>query len=253
MGSIYVFYTTARDNGATPQSTDMMASYVVEWGPSTPGHPVPGGEPGYQILYQVDERFDSASPLHGHFVNIAGVPSPAGDYLYLFGTGLYRQSPIYLARKQLADLATPGGFDEYDAAKGMWVAAGTVAAPGSLVNDQGYGELSVRYFPEITRWVMLAAGLGGAGTEIRFANQPEGPWSAPIVLTPQPQYNAQYCCVPDNNCPGQQFMNCDKTGPYAPYLFPFAQTNPDGSFTLVHTMSSFDPYGTALFTATFQP
>jgi hypothetical protein len=244
--SIYLFYTTVQSSS----DTTMMASYLAQWGPSSPGGPpVPGGAPGYQILYQVDERFDGSSPLHGHFVNIAGVPSPAGDFLYMFGTGDYRKSFIYLARKPLSDLASPGGYEEYDATSGTWSAAGAQPSPGPIVSDAQYGETSFRYFHAVDRWMMLAAST--LGMEARFADRPEGPWSDAILLT-TPAFYVEYCCIPDDNCQGKQFLNCDKTGPYGSYLLPEIQVHSDGSFTVAHTLSSFAPYNVALFTATFK-
>jgi len=46
-------------------------------------------------------------------------------------------------------------------------------------------------------------------------------------------------------------MHCDRTGFYGTYLFPDVALHGDGSFTVTYTMSSFDPYNVALFTATF--
>jgi hypothetical protein len=37
------------------------------------------------------------------------------------------------------------------------------------------------------------------------------------------------------------------------YLLPGVQAHADGSFTVVYTLSSFDPYNVALFTTTFTP
>lgn len=46
-------------------------------------------------------------------------------------------------------------------------------------------------------------------------------------------------------------MNCARTGFYGTYLVPDVIQHVDGSFSVAYTMSSFDPYNVALFTATF--
>ena len=246
-GDVYVFYTTV----ASPADVTMKASYLAKWsGPTT------SGLPDYNVLYSVDERFDQGGLLHGNFVNVAAAPSPAADYVYMFGTGTYRASPVHLARKLLADLANAGGFEEYDAASGTWAAAGTLTAPAPVIATAGYGETSVRYFaPPIDRWMFLAEELLPSHNRIvaRFADGPEGPWSDGVVVhdMADPAFHAQYCCVPDGSCQGVQFLDCDKTGFYGSYLLPAPQVAPDGSFTVAYTMSSFSPYNVALFHATF--
>src|SRR3569833_89366 len=95
----------------------MKASYLARW--TTPSATA---IPAYQILYSIDERFDGAGALGGDFINISA--EVAGDYVYLFGTGVYRASPIPLARKRLATLDTPGGFERIDAATATWSATG---------------------------------------------------------------------------------------------------------------------------------
>jgi len=227
--SIYVFYTTV----VSRAQPDMVASYLARWqNPST------GGTPGYQILYAVDERTDASGPLHGHFINIAAEVS--GDYVYLFGTGAYRQSPIYVARKRLDALATPGGFEEL----------------GTVTQTAGYGETSVRYFPEVGRWMLLAEELLATSNRIvaYTAASPAGPWAGPLVVNDMAdaQFRTTYCCTVDDDCENQQMFNCDRTGFYGSYLLPGATTS-GAAFSVAYTLSSFSPYNVALFEATFSP
>ena len=238
-GSIYVFYTTV----VSTSDVTMKASYLAKWvAPSTTAIPA------YQILYPIDERFDGNGALGGEFINISA--EVQGDYVYLFGTGSYRASPIYLARKRLADLATPGGFERFDAATATW---GT-AAGAPIITPAGYGETSVRYFANLDRWVVLAEELLPGSNRIvaRFADHPEGPWSAGMIVhdMADPQFLANSCCTPDDNCTGTQFLDCDRTGFYGSYLLPAAHDD-DTTFELSYTLSSFAPYNVALFTATF--
>lgn len=243
-GSIYLFYTTV----VGPEDITMKGSYLARW-----ASPAPTAIPGYDIQYAVDERFDEAGPLHGDFINIAAEVD--GTYVYLFGTGAYRQSAVHLARKALATLGSPGSFERFDPGTGQWVGQGSQAAP--LFGPAGFGETSVRYFPELGWWMFLGEELQPGSNHIvaRFAERPEGPWSEPIVVhdMADPAFGGAYCCAVDNQCTGKQFFNCDRTGFYGTYLLPGAQVHDDGSFTVHYTMSSFDPYNVAVFSTTFTP
>ena len=243
-GAMYVFYTTV----VGPNDITMKGSYLAKW-----TAPAPTAIPAYQILYGVDQRFDASGPLRGDFINIAA--EVHGAYVYLFGTGQYRASNVHLARKALATLDTPGGFEHYDATSGQWRAQGSANAP--IFGPAGFGETSVRYYPELGRWLFLAEELLPTSNRIiaRFADQPEGPWSESIVVhdMADSQFRAAYCCAVENQCTGRQFFNCNRTGFYGTYLLPGAQLHTDGSFTVLYTMSSFDPYNVALFSTTFTP
>jgi hypothetical protein len=223
--SIYVFYTTV----ISRSQPDMKASYLARW--TNPGD----AAPPYQILYAVDERFDGNGALGGNFINIAA--EVWGDYVYLFGTGDYRRSAIHLARKRLDALATPGGFEDL----------------GTIIATPGYGETSVRYFPELATWMLLAEELRPASNRIvaYTAPAPEGPWSAPQIIhdMADPAFRSAYCCAIDDNCEGQQMFDCDRTGFYGSYLLPGAVVR-GPTFTIAYTLSSFAPYNVALFQTT---
>ena len=226
--AIYVFFTTV----VSRADITMKGSYLAKWtNPSTTG------TPGYQILYEVDQRFDGTSPLGGRYINIAA--QVAGDYVYLFGTGEYRRSQIYVARKRLSELATPGGFEEL----------------GTIATTPGYGETSVRYFADVDRWMLLAEELTPTSNRIvaSFADEPAGPWSTPLVVHDMGDaaFRAQYCCTSEDNCLGKQMFNCNRTGFYGTYLFPEV-TQSGKDFTVAYTMSSFSPYNVALFQTTFR-
>jgi hypothetical protein len=226
-GALYLFYSSVQ---VSP--IEMKGSYLARWAaPST------AGLPDYEVQYPVDERFDANGALHGDFINIAAVVD--GDYVYLFGTGAYRASPVHLARKRLDTLATAGGFERYDA---------------PIVADANIGELSVRYYAAIDRWVMLdQEGWNGRNVIVaRFAAAPEGPWSERVVVADMgdPAFAATYCCV-NGDCAGARLFNCDRAGFYGTYMLPEVATHADGSFSISFTMSTWDPYNVALMRATF--
>ena len=227
-GAIYLFYSTVQ-----PSPLEMKGSYLARWAaPSTSGLPV------YDIQYAVDERFDGAGALGGDFINIAAVV--AGDWVYLFGTGQYRQSPVHLARKRLSTLATPGGFERFDT---------------PIVADAAIGELSVRYYAAIDRWVMLDQEMWSGRNLVvaRFADAPEGPWSDRVIVAEMgdPAFAARYCCD-HGDCAGERLFNCDRAGFYGTYLLPEVAARADGSFSISFTMSTWDPYNVALMRATFR-
>ncbi len=239
-GSIYVFYTIANT-----YPKEVRGSYLAKWdAPST------GGKPEYRILYHVDQRFDGNGPLRGDFINIAALVE--GDYLYLFGTGEFRASPVHLARKLLSTLETEGGFESYDAATSSWVAAGAPADP--IVATPNIGELSVQHFPAIGRYVMLdqESSLGNR-IAARFAEKPEGPWSEAVTVATMtdPAFDEKYCCD-DQECLGEQLLHCDQGGFFGTYLLPDVIVGPDASFTITFTMSIWEPYNVALMSATFR-
>ena len=225
--SIYIFYTTV----VSRADITMKGSYLARW-----TNPSSATVPAYQILYGVDQRFDTTSPLKGRFINIAA--QVHGDYVYLFGTGEYRRSAIHVARKRLDELATPGGFEEL----------------GTIVATPGYGETSVRYFADVQRWMLLAEELTPTSNRIvaAFADKPEGPWTAPLTVHDMGDaaFRGKYCCTSEDNCLGEQMFNCNRTGFYGTYLFPEV-TRSGTDFTVAYTMSSFSPYNVALFQTTF--
>lgn len=239
-GSIYLFYTTVD----SPSNIEMKASYLARW-----AAPSPTTNPEYDILYSVDERFDDQGPLGGDFINIA--PLVSGNYVYLYGTGKYRESAIALARKPLAKLSSPGGFERYDAKTKSWRYPARTGDP--IVNSTGAGELSVRFFPAIHRFVMMNQEFQGGENVItvRFASKPEGPWTdgTRIASMSQPEFWSKFCCA-DNDCSGDRIMNCDRAGYYATYMLPDV-TKRDGKFSIDFLVSTWDPYNVALMTATF--
>jgi len=239
-GSIYLFYTIV-----STITLQVGGSYLAKWEtPSTTG------DPTYQILYHVDQRFTSNGPLGGNFINIA--PLVEGEYVYLFGTGKYRNSPVYLARKRLSELAEEGGFEAYDPAMSSWVEAGTPTAP--VVAMPSIGELSVQYFPEIQRYVMIDQEVN-AGNRIvaRFAEKPQGPFSNAVTMAvmEDPAFEKKYCCDA-KECVGDKIIQCDQAGFFGVYLLPTVTVHPNASFTLYFTMSTWQPYNVVLMSATFK-
>lgn len=242
-GSIYLYFTTVQ----SPSDVTMKGSYLAKW-----ATPATSGVPAYDIQYKVDQRFDANGPMHGDFINIA--PLVYADHVYLYGTGSYRRSPVHLARKKLTTLATEGGYERYDAASKTWK-PGSVAGVEPIVKPAGNGEVSVRYYPAIQRFMMLNQEELPTSNRViaRFAQSPEGPWSDAIVVHDMGDaaFRAKYCCQSSTTCTGEQLFHCDRAGFYGTYLFPDVIKDGD-AFTVAYTMSTWDPYNVALMQATFE-
>lgn len=239
-GSIYVFYTTVN------AQIQMKGSYLAKW-----KAPSPNGQPNLDILYHVDQRFDASGELRGDFINNATMV--VGDHVYVYGSGEYRASPIQLARKKLAALDTPGGFERFDAATKTWKGPREATTP--IVTVAATGELSVRFYPSIGRYMMMAQEGTPTRNQIvaRFSAAPEGPWSAGVVVADMSDagWRGKYCCA-GNACNGEQLFHCDRAGFYGTYLLPEVQKNASGSFVTTFLMSTWDPYNVALMQATFE-
>jgi hypothetical protein len=148
----------------------------------------------------------------------------------------------------------PGGFERFDAATNTWKAANDAAAKPVVVSP-AVGELSVRYYPEIERFVMMNQEINERGNEIvvHFADAAEGPWSPaiPVANMGDPAFRERYCCTAAG-CDGERLFHCDRAGFYGTYMLPSIVTSGDGTFTIPFVMSTWDPYNVALMTATFK-
>lgn len=236
-GNVYIYYTTV-DSSSNPV---MKASYVARW-----SAPTTSSAPNYAILHKVD----AAGSLRGDFINVA--PLVYGDFLYLFGTGVpngkLRQSQVRLVRKRIADVETEGGYTRFDPSSNSWVAAN--ASTGGVVGTDTVGELSVQYYDEIKKFVMLTQEY--TFLHARFADKPEGPWSAPVEIAnmSDSSFRSRYCCS-GTTCPGEKAYFCDTGGLYAPYLLPKLRKGSGGAFDLSFTISTWRPYNVAWMTASF--
>jgi hypothetical protein len=233
-GDIYIFYTGGPDFSVKP--IKMSISYLAKWESPSPDKP-----PHYQILYMLDDI--NSGRMGGHFINIAPVVDEEEGYLYLFGSGLYRQSAIYLARKPLKGISEPGGF-EYFSGPGRWSSQSNMAVP--IAEENSVGELSARYYKHIGIWLLMYARKGEV--VLRAANKPDGPWSqATQVHSMQDDiFRKRYCCE-EGFCEGEHMIHYNKAGAYAPYMLPtIAPPVKKGTVTINYLLSTWNPYNTVL-------
>lgn len=255
-GETYIFWSTRPGGG---EIGPMRLNFIAHW-------PQPeAGQLHYQILHKVDSlaELGQGRPLGGHFLQIA--PLVRGEYLYLFGTGLYRRDGVHLARKPASDIRTPGGFELYDPRSDSWHPAHALseaeraALPAIIDEDiRGIGELGVQYVEDAGLYVLmyqqLSANSGGNNMVMRVAPTPQGPWGkANIIQMHDPVFAAQHCCVPNMDCDGQRVIRCDRGGLYGIYPLPLIEATRAGAsawdLKVPFVASTWVPYNVVLFQA----
>ncbi len=264
-GTIYLFYAGSPGILVNPDRTLGLpvtsVSYLAAWRSPSPTGTTPDVAPTtYRILARVDyslENTDTTTcpaslpavcppappagwlstapspPLGGHFVWVE--PVEGGDgYVYLYGTGKYRASNVYLARLPVSSLASIGQCSSPPCYLGttpgfqIW----TAAAPGGAPNAPGWsssppstaeigaaaplvfpddpnpdlGQISVRFFDSIGGgglWVMMGTPVGNPAFAqkliARWSLSPTGPWSDALVVfdvsnAGGSQNQRLYCC-----------------------------------------------------------
>lgn len=176
------------------------------------------------------------------FLNVSAVADDAT--LWIFGTGSYRKSGVYLARVAAAELPDRTAWRYApDFAAGEEHAQPVVVA-GDL------GELSVRRIGSSKLWFMAANGAQPRGIQLRVAAQPAGPWSEPLAIF-DPERDRGYGHFMHRSTRAAGFddglsergREDEWGGEYGPYLVPrWSSTVAPGVHELVYTLSSWNPY-----------
>jgi hypothetical protein len=252
-GQVFLFYAGRVELAPRTRAT---MSYLARW--DAPGTTLPN----YTIVRPVDSLAGGA--LGGHFIQVA--PVERAGSIYLFGTGDYRRSGVYLARLEGGALETGDGQAIFDPATSTYKTAASLSqtereAIAPLFDVDGVGELSVAYLEAASVFVALYQRElhdgGGAIIDnrviLRIAPAAEGPWSEPVTLIDMADsmFQAAHCC--GATCPGDQILHCDKAGLYGAYLLPAetVTTEADGAreLNLPFLVSTWDPYNVVLFSA----
>ena len=190
---------------------------------------------------------ESKTPA-GKFLNVSVVED--GGFLWIFGSGTYRQSAVYLARvepSRISDRNAWSYFRGYEQGAPVFGLSESSATP--VVSAACVGELSVRRH-EGLGYLMSYNCDNPRGIHLRFAEQPAGPWSAPIVIF-QPGADHGYGFFMHQK---ESEVNYDDglSGPgrtdewggeYGPYMIPqWTTSDTPGVFSIVYTLSSWNPY-----------
>ncbi len=171
---------------------------------------------------------------YGNFGMVAAsyrnpLENTSDPHIYLWGTPGGREGGVKLARvlpEQIEDLSAYEYFTGESAGTPQW---GSGETSGVKLVESGVGEMSVMYNEALREWTMMSISGGPApDIEVRHAENPWGPWSAPKTV------------VDFADAPG---------GVYSPYMNPLLVEG--GGRTVYFTMSLWDPYDVYLAKATF--
>ncbi|HET6610555.1 MAG TPA: DUF4185 domain-containing protein [Kofleriaceae bacterium] len=174
------------------------------------------------------------------FINVSVVVDDGTAWI--FGSGAYRKSPVYLARVPLSQIADRDAWRYWPA----FSAGEQTAEP--IMPIPCVGELSVRRHPALGIWLMAYNCGEPRGIHLRTAPAPEGPWSEPLlVYTPEMGYehfiHANESVVGHDDGLSDRGRENEWGGEYGPYLVPEWFSSPaPGVFAIVYLMSSWNPY-----------
>ena len=216
--------------------------------------------------------FDYKVPSE-RFINISAFTE--GETVWIFGTGHYRKSSVFLAKVHTSQIADRDKWEYYQGrsdTNAQWGPGEDSAVP--VVISNAIGELSVRKHPDLGYLMVYGAeGNVPRGIHLRRADQPWGPWERPISIFDPGQDsgwghflhlkasevgyddglaepglhrnldNDLGVVVPAGKCPGNGWREECGGAEYGPYLVPqwFTKT-PDGGYSIVYTLSSWVPY-----------
>lgn len=153
-----------------------------------------------------------------------GAGNEDGEFVYAVGTPCGRFNGARVGRVQADRIMDNAAWEYWDGA--AWVAERAQAAE---VIKPGVGEGSLVWNSGIGKWMYTTLNELALQLELRFADRPEGPWSAPATLARGSDY-AQL---------------------YNAYMTP-SWISQDG-LTFYYVMSQFGPYNTYIMQARLHP
>jgi hypothetical protein len=114
-----------------------------------------------------------------------------GDNADIFALDEQRSKPLIAARIPLSGLGDPQANLEYYARIGEWM-KGFDPANAQAIMTPGISELSIRYHPELGRWlaVMFDPSAFSRNILLRSAPSPLGPWTAGRVVYSVPEMDS---------------------------------------------------------------
>jgi len=171
----------------------------------------------------------------------------------MFGSGLYRQSDVYLAYQRADEIEEKSlvyfrGFSMDSEPE--WTTDEEEAT--ALFTQSCVGELSVSYNPFLKSWILLYNCDSPRGINCRVAEHPWGPWSQPFVIF-NPDVDMGYCYFIHASWDAK---NCDSVhdagrenewgGEYGAYQFEQLAKGDEGETTIYYTLSTWNPYTVVL-------
>lgn len=181
------------------------------------------------------------------FVNVSVVRD--GARLWIFGTGAYRKSAIFLARVAVTDVADRAKWRYWPNldAKDEIATKEELAQP--IVPATTAGELSVRRDAECELYFLAYNSAEPRGIVLHYALDPRGPWSPPLVIF-DPERDRGYGWFMHRKTSAAGFDDGlsdpgreeEWGGEYGPYFVPQWWKLGDAGPALVYTLSSWNPY-----------
>lgn len=182
----------------------------------------------------------------GKFINVSAVVE--GTTAYIYGSGDYRASPVYLAKVDIDKLGDRNQWRYF--ANGKFEAGENAAQP--IAPTPCVGELSVRKWEKVGLYFMAYNCGTPRGINLRWARTPEGPWSEPInIFDPgrdadrgyEHFMHAKESVVGHDDGLSEPNREEDWGGEYGPYFIPrYFTEEPNGVLSLVYVLSSWNPY-----------
>ena len=215
-------------------------------------------EPDFTYLYDFSKKyFINISIVKINLSEFKNFPEDKGEGLIIFGSGIYRQSDVYLAFQPAEKIESKesilyfAGIDTSEMP--IWSKNEDDCKP--LFHHPCVGELSVSYNRFIKKWIMLYNGNKPSGIILRTADNPWGKWSEPQVVF-DPWKDKGYGHFMHIGSGSKQYDKVsDSTrervsgSEYGPYQFEDLATGNKKSTTIYFTMSTWNPYTVVLMKA----
>ena len=175
----------------------------------------------------------------------------ADGWLYIYGSGDYRKSSVYLARVLPTDIGDRSKLQYFGGigpdTQPQWSPREADAV--SLFRHDVVGEFSVAYLEPVNRYVMLYNAMAPRGITMRSAEAPWGPWSeGTVIYEPWRDNGYGYFMHISAKFQGKRDAFSDSHrdnewgGEYGPYIMARFTSGSDGWSRIYYTMSTWNPY-----------
>ncbi|MGQ0508445.1 MAG: DUF4185 domain-containing protein [Myxococcaceae bacterium] len=183
------------------------------------------------------------------FINISAVR--VGDELFLYGSGDYRKSPVYLARVNVSTLTDRNSWrylSGYNGSEPLYSAGESSAIP--VIDNACVGEFSVRKHPTLELLLMTYNCGSPRGILLHTSRNVAGPWSAaqnifdPGVTADRGYEHFLHASriVGFDDGLSEADRDDEWGGEYGPYLVPQWFTSEGGVHSIYYLLSSWNPY-----------
>ena len=194
----------------------------------------------FKLLYELSRT---------KFINVSFCR--ADNWLFLYGSGDYRKSSVYLARVKPMDIEDRSKLEYFGGIgpKGQprWTPQETDAVP--LFRDDQIGEFSVSYLNPVQHFAMLYNTAKPHGIILRSAETPWGPWTqGTVIFDPGRDHGyGHFMHISSKNKTRTDALSDPKReaewgGAYGPYFMSRFTSGADGHCRVYFTMSTWNPY-----------